>query len=72
MLQELSKITYKDDLSAYLSRNSITDIVEFKTPEALEKQLSSLTLANGFSAMNGNKTPELGMNFCYLFHSCRG
>ncbi|KAM3955370.1 PTB domain-containing adapter protein ced-6 isoform 1-T1 [Aphomia sociella] len=58
-LQELSKITYKDDLSAYLARNSISDIAEFKPPPELEKQISSLTLANGFSAMNGNKTPEL-------------
>ncbi|KAL0859223.1 hypothetical protein ABMA27_011037 [Loxostege sticticalis] len=58
-LQELSKITYKDDLSAYLARNSLSDIAEFKAPDVLEKQLASLTLANGFSAMNGNKTPEL-------------
>nr|XP_026483759.1 PTB domain-containing adapter protein ced-6 isoform X2 [Vanessa tameamea] len=55
-LQELSKITYKDDLSAYLSRNNLTDIAEFKPPPELEKQISSLTLANGFSAMNGTKT----------------
>ncbi|KAG6445211.1 hypothetical protein O3G_MSEX003767 [Manduca sexta] len=59
-LQELSKITYKDDLSAYLARNSIADITEFRPPHELEKQIASLTLANGFSAMNGNKTPELG------------
>ncbi|XP_059058847.1 PTB domain-containing adapter protein ced-6 isoform X2 [Achroia grisella] len=58
-LQELSKITYKDDLSAYLARNSLSEIAEFKPPPELEKQISSLTLANGFSAMNGNKTPEI-------------
>ncbi|KAI8441532.1 hypothetical protein MSG28_015120 [Choristoneura fumiferana] len=57
-LQELSKITYKDDLSAYLARNNITDIAEFKAPADLEKQIASLTLANGFSAMNGTKMPE--------------
>ncbi|KAL4712121.1 hypothetical protein ACJJTC_010982 [Scirpophaga incertulas] len=59
-LQELSKITYKDDLTAYLSRNSLQDITEFKAPDAIEKQLASLTLSNGFSAMNGNKTSESG------------
>ncbi|XP_075988278.1 PTB domain-containing adapter protein ced-6 isoform X2 [Anticarsia gemmatalis] len=59
-LQELSKITYKDDLSSYLSRNKLSDITEFKPPPELEKQIASLTLANGFTAMNGNKTPELG------------
>ncbi|XP_028033779.1 PTB domain-containing adapter protein ced-6 [Bombyx mandarina] len=59
-LQELSKVTYKDDLSAYLARNSLSEITEFKVPQELEKQLASLTLANGFSAMNGNKTPEIG------------
>ncbi|KAJ0170198.1 hypothetical protein K1T71_014126 [Dendrolimus kikuchii] len=58
-LQELSKITYKDDLNSYLARNNLSDITEFKVPPELEKQLSSLTLANGFSSMNGNKTPEL-------------
>ncbi|XP_049882702.1 PTB domain-containing adapter protein ced-6 isoform X2 [Pectinophora gossypiella] len=58
-LQELSKITYKDDLSAYLARNSLSDIAEFKAPAELEKQIASLTLANGFSAMNGNNTPEI-------------
>ncbi|XP_038217623.1 PTB domain-containing adapter protein ced-6 isoform X2 [Zerene cesonia] len=60
-LQELSRITYKDDLSAYLARNNITDITEFKPPPELEKQISSLTLANGF-AMNGSKTPDNGMD----------
>ncbi|RVE46523.1 hypothetical protein evm_008814 [Chilo suppressalis] len=60
-LQELSKVTYKDDLSAYLARNNLSDIAEFKVPEVLEQQISSLTLSNGFSAMNGNKTPtEMG------------
>ncbi|XP_013136686.1 PREDICTED: PTB domain-containing adapter protein ced-6 [Papilio polytes] len=59
-LQELSKITYKDDLSAYLARNSLSDITEFKAPQELDKQIASLTLANGFSAMNGNKTPDNG------------
>ncbi|XP_039747741.1 PTB domain-containing adapter protein ced-6 isoform X2 [Pararge aegeria] len=59
-LQELSKITYKDDLTAYLARNSLTDIAEFKPPLELEKQISSLTLSNGFSAMNGTKTPDIG------------
>ncbi|XP_037967723.2 PTB domain-containing adapter protein ced-6 isoform X1 [Plutella xylostella] len=58
-LQELSKITYKDDLSSYLARNSLSEITEFKTPPELERQLSALTLANGFSAMNGNKTPDM-------------
>ncbi|XP_026316646.1 PTB domain-containing adapter protein ced-6 isoform X2 [Hyposmocoma kahamanoa] len=58
-LQELSKITYKDDLSAYLARNSLPEITEWKAPAELEKQLTSLTLANGFSAMNGTKTPEM-------------
>ncbi|CAK1548957.1 unnamed protein product [Leptosia nina] len=58
-LQELSKITYKDDLSSYLSRNNISDITDFKPPPELEKQISSLTLANGF-ACNGNKTPDFG------------
>lgn len=61
-LQELSKITYKDDLSSYLARNKLSDITEFKPPPELEKQLSSLTLANGFSSMNGNKTPDLGVD----------
>ncbi|XP_068621746.1 PTB domain-containing adapter protein ced-6 isoform X2 [Battus philenor] len=59
-LQELSKITYKDDLSAYLARNSLAEITEFKAPQELDKQIASLTLANGFSAMNGNKTPDMG------------
>ncbi|KPI96592.1 PTB domain-containing adapter protein ced-6 [Papilio xuthus] len=59
-LQELSKITYKDDLSAYLARNSLSEITEFKAPQELDKQIASLTLANGFSAMNGNKTPDNG------------
>ncbi|CAK1593394.1 unnamed protein product [Parnassius mnemosyne] len=59
-LQELSKITYKDDLSAYLARNSLAEITEFKAPPELDKQIASLTLANGFSAMNGNKTPDMG------------
>ncbi|CAH2056425.1 unnamed protein product, partial [Iphiclides podalirius] len=59
-LQELSKITYKDDLSAYLARNGLADITEFKAPQELDKQIASLTLANGFSAMNGNKTPDIG------------
>lgn len=58
-LQELSKITYKDDLSAYLARNNLSEIAEFKPPPELERQISTLTLANGFSAMNGNKTPEI-------------
>lgn len=58
-LQELSKITYKDDLSAYLARNSLSEITDFKPPQELEKQIASMTLANGFSAMNGNKTPEM-------------
>ncbi|CAH0761813.1 unnamed protein product [Diatraea saccharalis] len=58
-LQELSKVTYKDDLSAYLARNNLAEITEFKVPEVLEQQISSLTLANGFSAMNGNKTPDM-------------
>ncbi|XP_022114250.2 PTB domain-containing adapter protein ced-6 isoform X1 [Pieris rapae] len=57
-LQELSRITYKDDLSAYLSRNKISDIVEFKTPPELEKQISSLSIANGFGC-NG-KVTEFG------------
>ncbi|XP_069364048.1 PTB domain-containing adapter protein ced-6 isoform X1 [Maniola hyperantus] len=59
-LQELSKITYKDDLTAYLSRNNLNDIAEWKPPLELEKQISSLTLSNGFSAMNGSKTPDMG------------
>ncbi|KPJ11012.1 PTB domain-containing adapter protein ced-6 [Papilio machaon] len=59
-LQELSKITYKDDLSAYLARNSLSEITEFKAPQELDKQIASLTLANGFSAMNGNKTSDNG------------
>ncbi|XP_050673640.1 PTB domain-containing adapter protein ced-6 isoform X1 [Leptidea sinapis] len=59
-LQELSKITYKDDLSAYLSRNNITDITDFKPPQELETQISSLTLANGFGAVNGSKTNDCG------------
>ncbi|XP_061726669.1 PTB domain-containing adapter protein ced-6 isoform X1 [Cydia pomonella] len=61
-LQELSKITYKDDLSAYLARNNLSDIAEFKAPADLDKQIASLTLANGFSAMNGTKTPEGNSN----------
>ncbi|KAJ8707059.1 hypothetical protein PYW08_011193 [Mythimna loreyi] len=48
-LQELSKITYKDDLSAYLSRNKLSEITEFKPPPELEKQIASLTMANGFA-----------------------
>ncbi|KAI5643658.1 phosphotyrosine interaction domain (PTB/PID) domain-containing protein [Phthorimaea operculella] len=55
-LQELSKITYKDDLSSYLARNNLSDITEFKPPPELEKQLSNLTLANGFSAMSNNSS----------------
>lgn len=59
-LQELSKITYKDDLTAYLARSNLSDITEFKIPVELDKQISSLTLSNGFSTMmNGNKTPDL-------------
>lgn len=53
-LQELSKITYKDDLSSYLARNKLSDITEFKPPPELEKQISSLTMANGFANGNGN------------------
>lgn len=52
--QELSKITYKDDLSSYLARNKLSDITEFKPPPELEKQISSLTMANGFANSNGN------------------
>ncbi|XP_041981861.1 PTB domain-containing adapter protein ced-6 isoform X2 [Aricia agestis] len=59
-LQELSKITYREDLSSYLARNNLADIAEFRPPPELEKQLSSLTLANGFS--NGTKSPESGMD----------
>ncbi|KAH9633734.1 hypothetical protein HF086_008756 [Spodoptera exigua] len=51
---ELSKITYKDDLSSYLARNKLSDITEFKPPPELEKQISSLTMANGFANSNGN------------------
>ncbi|XP_047038410.1 PTB domain-containing adapter protein ced-6 isoform X1 [Helicoverpa zea] len=62
-LQELSKITYKDDLSSYLSRNKLSDITEFKPPPELEKQIASLTLANGFANSNGsnnNNNTETG------------
>lgn len=52
--------TYKTlDLSAYLARHNLSDITDFKPPQELEKQIASMTLANGFSAMNGNKTPEM-------------
>lgn len=46
--KELSKITYKDDLSSYLSRHNLSDITEFKCPE-LDAQLTAIntTLANG-------------------------
>ncbi|XP_026742309.1 PTB domain-containing adapter protein ced-6 isoform X2 [Trichoplusia ni] len=60
-LQELSKITYKDDLSSYLARNKLSDITEFKPPPELEKQISSLTLSNGFANMNGNNS-EMARN----------
>ncbi|KAF9410025.1 hypothetical protein HW555_010776 [Spodoptera exigua] len=59
-LQELSKITYKDDLSSYLARNKLSDITEFKPPPELEKQISSLTMANGFANSNGNSNTETG------------
>ncbi|XP_048002079.1 PTB domain-containing adapter protein ced-6 isoform X2 [Leguminivora glycinivorella] len=68
-LQELSKITYKDDLSAYLARNNLSDIAEFKAPADLDKQIASLTLANGFSAMNGTKSPENGNGQDALSHN---
>lgn len=57
-LQELSKITYKEDLSAYLARNNLTNIAEFKLPPELDKQLSTLTFANGFT-LNGTTDDNL-------------
>lgn len=45
-LQELSKITYKDDLTAYLARHSLSDITEWRAPAELQTQIASLTLSN--------------------------
>ncbi|XP_060808706.1 PTB domain-containing adapter protein ced-6 isoform X2 [Amyelois transitella] len=52
-LQDLSKITYKDDLNAYLARQNLTDICEFKAPEELEKELLQFTICNKLTTMNG-------------------
>lgn len=57
--QELSKITYKEDLSAYLARNSLSDIAEFKPPADLTKQIASLSITNGIEATHNGENGEI-------------
>ncbi|XP_053621677.1 PTB domain-containing adapter protein ced-6 isoform X2 [Plodia interpunctella] len=53
-LQELSKITYKDDLNAYLSRLNVSDITEYRSPPELDKEITTFTLVNGLSSLNNS------------------
>lgn len=56
-LQELSKVTYKDDLASYLSKNNLSDICEYKVPEDLKQQFSTFVLMSGMR-VNG-ATPDV-------------